>query len=92
MPPSEPPTLEARSVYNEIIQLAKDGLDWDKIPDRVVDDADLVKNTTQCVVAKALGAVENYRSARRKPAALAVGGNQKQTTEMLHNSTAAKQF
>ncbi|SDK16217.1 transposase, IS605 OrfB family, central region, partial [Halovenus aranensis] len=53
-------TLEARSVYNETIQLAKDGLDWDKIPNRVVDDADLVKNTTQCVVAKALGAMENY--------------------------------
>ena len=35
-------------------------MDWDKIPDRVADDADLVKNTTQRVVAKALGAMENY--------------------------------
>ena len=53
-------TLEARSVYNETIQLAKQGVDWDTIPDRVADDANLVKNTTQRVVAKALGAMENY--------------------------------
>ena len=53
-------TLEARSVYNESIRLAKQGVDWDVIPDRVADDANLVKNTTQRVVAKALGAVENY--------------------------------
>ncbi|MBB6644737.1 RNA-guided endonuclease TnpB family protein [Halobellus ruber] len=53
-------TLEARSVYNETIRLAKDGADWDTIPDRVADDADLVKNTTQRVVAKALSAMENY--------------------------------
>jgi IS605 OrfB family transposase len=53
-------THEARSVYNETIRLAKDGADWDTIPDRVADDADLVKNTTQRVVAKALGAMENY--------------------------------
>lgn len=52
--------LEARSVYNETIRLAKQGVDWDVIPDRVADDADLVKNTTQRVVAKALGAMENY--------------------------------
>jgi len=53
-------TLEARSVYNETIRLAKEGVDWDVIPDRVADDANLVKNTTQRVVAKALGAMENY--------------------------------
>ena len=53
-------TLEARSVCNETIRLAKDGVDWDAIPDRVAKDANLVKNTTQRVVAKALGAVENY--------------------------------
>ncbi|NIB99806.1 RNA-guided endonuclease TnpB family protein [Halobacterium sp. R2-5] len=53
-------TLEARSVYNETIRLAKDGVDWDTISDRVADDANLVKNTTQRVVAKALGAMENY--------------------------------
>jgi putative transposase len=53
-------TLEARSVYNETIRLAKQGVDWDDIPDRVADDANLVKNTTQRVVAKALGAMENY--------------------------------
>jgi IS605 OrfB family transposase len=53
-------TLEARSVYNETIRLAKEGVDWNAIPDRVADDANLVKNTTQRVVAKALGAIENY--------------------------------
>jgi IS605 OrfB family transposase len=53
-------TLEARSVYNEAIRLAKQGVDWDAIHDRVADDANLVKNTTQRVVAKALGAMENY--------------------------------
>ena len=52
--------LEARSAYNETIRLAKDGVDWDAIPDRVADNATLVKNTTQRVVAKALGAMENY--------------------------------
>ncbi|WP_435099074.1 RNA-guided endonuclease InsQ/TnpB family protein [Halorubrum sp. N11] len=53
-------TLEARSAYNETIRLAKEGVDWGAIPDRVADDTDLVKNTTQRVVAKALGAMENY--------------------------------
>jgi len=52
--------LESRSVYNETIRLAKQGVDWDAIPDRVADDANLVKNTTQRVVAKALDAMENY--------------------------------
>jgi putative transposase len=53
-------TLESRWAYNETIRLAKQGVDWDAIPDRVADDANLVKNTTQRVVAKALGAMENY--------------------------------
>ncbi|KYH24397.1 hypothetical protein HAPAU_33800 [Halalkalicoccus paucihalophilus] len=53
-------TLEARSAYNETIRLAKQGVDWDTIPDQVADDANLVKNMTQRVVAKALGAMENY--------------------------------
>ncbi|SNZ15050.1 transposase, IS605 OrfB family, central region [Natronoarchaeum philippinense] len=53
-------TLEARRVYNETIRLAKEGVDWNAIPDRVADDAHLVKNTTQRIVAKALGAMENY--------------------------------
>jgi putative transposase len=56
----EDATLESRWAYNETIRLAKQGADWDEIPDRVADDADLVKNTTQRVVAKALGAMENY--------------------------------
>jgi len=53
-------TLEARSVYNKTIRLAKDGVDWNSISPRLEDDADLVKNTTQRIVAKALGAMENY--------------------------------
>ncbi|WP_353633809.1 transposase [Halobacterium sp. NMX12-1] len=53
-------TLESRWAYNETIRLAKEGVDWDEIPDRVAANADLVKNTTQRVVAKALGAMENY--------------------------------
>jgi putative transposase len=53
-------TLEARRVSNETIRLAKEGLDWDSISPRLEDDADLVKNTTQRIVAKALGAMENY--------------------------------
>ena len=52
--------LESRSVYNETIRLARQGVDWDTIPDRVADDANLVKNTTHRVVAKTLGAMENY--------------------------------
>ena len=56
----EDATLESRWAYNETIRLAKQGVDWNEIPDRVADDANLVKNTTQRVVAKALGAMENY--------------------------------
>ncbi|WP_135302538.1 RNA-guided endonuclease InsQ/TnpB family protein [Haloarcula amylovorans] len=52
--------LEARAVYNETIRLAKQGVEWQAIPDRVADDADLVKNTTQRIVAKALAAMKNY--------------------------------
>ncbi|MFC4451343.1 transposase [Halorussus aquaticus] len=53
-------TREARDVYNETIRLAKQDVDWDDISTRIADDADLVKNTTQRVVAKALDAMENY--------------------------------
>ncbi|MFA9504886.1 RNA-guided endonuclease TnpB family protein [Natrinema sp. H-ect1] len=53
-------TLEARRVYNETIRFAKEGVDWNSISPRLEDDANLVKNTTQRIVAKALGAMENY--------------------------------
>ena len=53
-------TLEARWVYNETIRLAKEGVDWDDISPRLEDEADLIKNTTQRIVAKALEAMENY--------------------------------
>ncbi|MFC6719099.1 RNA-guided endonuclease InsQ/TnpB family protein [Natrialbaceae archaeon GCM10025810] len=53
-------TLEARWAYNETIRLAKNGVDWDDISPRLEDEADLVKNTTQRIVAKALEAMENY--------------------------------
>jgi len=56
----EDATLESRWAYNETIRLAKQGVDWDAIPDRVAANAYLVKNTTQRVVAKTLGAMENY--------------------------------
>ena len=49
---------EARWVYNQTIQLAKDGVDWDTIRTRLEDQADLVKNTTQCIVAKALDSLQ----------------------------------
>ncbi len=52
--------LEARSVYNETIRLAKSGVDLSAIPARVADNANLVKNTTQRIVAKALDAMESY--------------------------------
>jgi IS605 OrfB family transposase len=54
--------LEARGVYNETIRLAKQGVDWDRIPDRVATDTDLLKNTTQRVVAKTLNAMEQSRA------------------------------
>ena len=49
---------EARWVYNQTIQLAKNGMDWDDISPRLEDKAGLVKNTTQRIVAKALDALE----------------------------------
>jgi hypothetical protein len=49
---------EARWVFNQTIQLSKDGMDWDDISPRLEDEADLVKNTTQRIVAKALDALE----------------------------------
>lgn len=52
--------LEARWVYNETISLAKQDVGWDVISLRLEEEADLVKNTTQRIVAKALEAMENY--------------------------------
>ena len=52
-------TYEARSVYNESIRLAKEGIDQATIASRVADEATLVKNTTQRIVRKALNALEN---------------------------------
>ncbi len=49
---------EARWVCNQTIQLAKDGMDWGDISPRLEDEADLVKNTTQRIVAKALDALQ----------------------------------
>ncbi|RYJ13123.1 transposase [Halogeometricum borinquense] len=49
---------EARWVYNQTIQLATNGTNWDNISPRLEDEADLVKNTTQRVVAKSLDALQ----------------------------------
>ncbi|TKX72452.1 RNA-guided endonuclease TnpB family protein [Halorubrum sp. GN11GM_10-3_MGM] len=49
---------EARWVYNQTIRLGKNGTDWDDISPRLEDEADLVKNTTQRIVAKALDALQ----------------------------------
>jgi putative transposase len=49
---------EARWVYNQTIQLAKDGMDWNDISPHLEDEANLVKNTTQRIVAKALDALQ----------------------------------
>ncbi|MEF8828061.1 MAG: transposase [Haloarcula sp.] len=51
---------EARRVYNQTIWLAKAGMDWGAIPSKLADEAGLIKNTTQRIVDKALGAMENY--------------------------------
>lgn len=51
---------EARWVYNQAIQLAKDGVDWDDISPRLEDEADLVKNTTQRIIAKAFDALQQF--------------------------------
>ena len=53
-------TQESRSVYNKTISLAKQGEGWDNIRRQMERDANLVKNTTQLVVKKALEAMENY--------------------------------
>ncbi|WP_348613161.1 RNA-guided endonuclease InsQ/TnpB family protein [Halobaculum rarum] len=53
-------THESRTAYNEAIRLAKAGIDRRKIPDRVADGVDLVKNTTQRIVAKALTAMDSF--------------------------------
>lgn len=49
---------EARSVYNQTVRDTKFGIDWGEIHDRV--ESNLVKNTQQRVVEKALDAVENF--------------------------------
>jgi putative transposase len=53
-------TLEARSVYNESIRLAKEGLSYRKIPDNVAEETVLVKNSTQRIVAKALSGMKRH--------------------------------
>ncbi len=50
--------LEARNVYNQTIKHAKNGTGWSDIDTEI--EAELVKNTKQRVVAKALEAMENY--------------------------------
>ncbi|WP_276247905.1 hypothetical protein [Haladaptatus sp. YSMS36] len=52
--------VEARNVYNETIRLAKTGLSWTEISSKVEDEAALVKNTTQRIVAKAYNSYEQY--------------------------------
>nr|WP_241175385.1 transposase [Natronolimnobius sp. AArcel1] len=52
--------LEARRVRNEVNRLDKHGWNWDDIHDTVVDNANLIKNTTQLLVQKALGELETY--------------------------------
>ena len=49
---------EARLVYNRTMENAQNGVDWGDIHNHI--DSELVKNTQQRVVAKALGAMENY--------------------------------
>lgn len=52
--------LEARRVRNEVNRLDREGWDWNDIHDTVVDNANLVKNTTQLLVQKSLGEIETY--------------------------------
>jgi hypothetical protein len=47
-------------VYNKTIRLSKKGVGWNLISPRLQDDSDLVKNTTQRIVAKSLRLMENY--------------------------------
>jgi len=49
---------EARWVYSQTIRLATNGMDWDDISPRLEDEADIVKNTTQRIVAKSLEALQ----------------------------------
>ena len=52
--------LEARRIRNETNRLDNEHWDWDDIRDTVVENATLVKNTTQRVIEKALGELETY--------------------------------
>lgn len=51
---------EARRVVNEVFRLDREGYDWDHIEELVVDRSSHVKNTTQRLVEKAIGALERY--------------------------------
>ncbi len=53
--------LESRRIRNEVNRLDKQGWDWDDIHDPVVDNANHVKNTSQLIVQKAIGELENYQ-------------------------------
>ncbi|MFC3478659.1 RNA-guided endonuclease InsQ/TnpB family protein [Halobacterium litoreum] len=53
---------ESRRAYNETVRLAKEGVESANIAPTVADEVDLVRNTTQRIVNKALDAVENGRS------------------------------
>ncbi|MFD1562806.1 RNA-guided endonuclease TnpB family protein [Haloarchaeobius amylolyticus] len=54
--------LEARRVRNEVNRLDDEGWDWNDIHDTVVDNATLVKNTTQLLVQKAFKEIETYHA------------------------------
>lgn len=55
---------ESRRVRNEVNRLDKEGWDWNGIHDIVVDNANLVKNTTQLLVQKALKEIETYHDTK----------------------------
>jgi IS605 OrfB family transposase len=52
--------LEARRVRNKVNRLDNEGWGWNDIHDTVVDNANLVKNTTQLLVQKAIGELDTY--------------------------------
>jgi putative transposase len=52
--------LESRRIRNEVNRLDRNNWDWNDIEDVVVDRADHVNNTTQQIIAKALGELERY--------------------------------
>jgi putative transposase len=54
--------FEARNAYNEALRLAKEGIERSSISERVTECTNLVKNTTQRIVAKALTAFDNNES------------------------------